>query len=134
MRRLILAFGLVSALACGSDTTEPVANASGTWNLATVNGAALPFTLIANEPVLVVEIVSDQIIAYGDGTFVGTTTYRQTESGTVTTVTQVPDGTWNQRGTSVTIHYSDGSTARATISGDVITVTAPGVVAVYERE
>jgi len=134
MRRLMLALGLVSALGCGNDSTEPVANLPGTWNLTTVNGAALPFTLSGTGPALVVEIVGDQIVAYGDGTWVGTTTYRRTEGGGSTTVTQIPSGTWRQTGANVTLNFFGGSIATAIISGNVITFSAPSVVAVYERE
>jgi hypothetical protein len=135
MRRSVLAFGLVFSLGCGSDSpSEPGANLAGTWNLTTVNGAALPFTLPGSGPALTVEIMGDQIVAYGDNTWIGTTTYRRTEGAGITTVTQVPSGTWNQSGGNVILNYSGGATARATISGDVITFTAPGVVAVYDRE
>lgn len=72
--------------------------------------------------------MDDQIIAYGDKTWIGTTTYRRTEGAGITTVTQVPSGTWNQTGANVTLNYSGGATAHATISGDVITFTAPGVI------
>jgi hypothetical protein len=81
-----------------------------------------------------VEITGDQIIAYGDKTWIGTTTYRRTDSEGITTVTQVPSGTWGQSGANVTLNYAGGATARATIMGDVITFSAPGVVAVYDRE
>ena len=135
MRRSVLAFGLVFGLGCGSESvTEPSANLQGTWNLTTVNGAVLPFTLPGSGPTLTVEIVGDQIVAYGDNTWIGTTTYRRTEGGGITTVTQVPSGTWNQTGVNVTLYYAGGATARATISGDVITFSATGVIAVYERD
>jgi hypothetical protein len=135
MRPSVLALGLVFVLGCGSDSPiEPTAKLAGTWNLTTVNGAALPFTLPASGPALTVEIVGDRLVAYDDKTWIGTTTYRRIDSGGITTVTQVPSGTWVQTGASVTLNYSGGAIARATIAGDVITFSAPGVVAVYERE
>ena len=135
MRRSVVAFGFVFALACSSDSpSEPGANLVGTWNLTTVNGAVLPFTLPASVANVTVEITGDQIIAYGDHTWIGATTYRRTDAGGSTSVTQVPDGTWAQTGADVTLSYSGGATARAILSGNVITFSAPGVVAVYARE
>lgn len=135
MRRSVLALGFAFALACDGDSpSEPGANLAGTWNLTTVNGAALPFLLGGSGADLTVELVGDQIVAYGDKTWIGTTTYRQTESGTVSTITQVPSGTWSQSGANVTLSYAGGAVAYATIAGDVITFSAPGVVAVYVRE
>jgi len=136
MRRSMLALGLVFALGCGGSEspTEPSPNLAGTWNLTTVNGAVLPFTLPGSGPALTVEITGDQIVAYGDKTWIGTTTYRRTDGAGITTVTQVPNGTWVQTGANVTLNYSGGATAHATIAGDVITFSASGVVAVYERE
>jgi hypothetical protein len=135
MRRSVLAFAAAFGLACGSDsTTEPDANLPGTWNLTTVNDAALPFTLPGSGPDLTIEITGDQIVAYGDKTWIGATTYRRTEGGGITTLTQVPSGTWNQTGVNVTLNYAGGAIARATISGDVITFSAPGIVAVYARD
>ena len=135
MRRSVLALGFAFALACDGDSpSEPGANLAGTWNLTTVNGAALPFTLGGGGPDVTIELVGDQIVAYGDKTWIGTTTYRRTEPSGVSTVTQVPSGTWNQSGANVTLSYAGGAIAQATIAGDVITFSAPGVVAVYERE
>lgn len=135
MRRIVLAVGIVFGLACGKESvTAPIADVAGTWNLTTVNGSALPFTLAGSGPDLTVEIVDDQFVAYGDGIWTGTTTYRRTDVVGITTFSEVPAGTWFQTGANVTLIYTGGARARATISGDVITFTAPGVVAVYERE
>jgi hypothetical protein len=137
MHRSVLALGLVFAFACGGESpTEPpvIANLAGTWNLTTVNAAALPVKLPGTGPDLTVEMMSDRFIAYGDKIWIGTTIYRRTNSDGIAMVTQVPSGTWNQTGANVTLNYFGGATAQATIAGDAITFTAPGWIAVYERE
>lgn len=135
MRRLMLALGAVTLLACGGDSTGPGGSVAGTWELSTVNGAGLPFTLIqVATPPYRLEIMSDVIIANENGTWTGTTTFRENDNGTITTTSEPGNGTWSQGGANVTINYSDGTSSTATISGDRITFTESGLTAIYERQ
>ena len=135
MRKLVLAVATVSLLGCGGDSTGPgVASAVGTWNLVTVNGSPLPYTVVLIAPSYRLEIVSDRIVANANGTFNETFTYRETENGTVTTTTESDSGTWTQTNASLTITYSDGTTSSAAISGNTITASDVGFVFVYQRQ
>ena len=135
MRRLMLALGAVTLLACGGDSTGPGGNPVGSWELTTVNGSGLPFTIIQiASPPYRVEVLSDTYIFSDNGTWTGTTVLRENDNGTITTTSEPSDGTWSQAGATVTINYSDGSSSSATISGDRITVAESGVTAIYERQ
>lgn len=134
MRRLVLALSAVSLLACGDSSGPGSSSAVGTWNLVTVNGSPLPYTAFLIQPSYRLEIVSAQFIAAENGTYVGSVTIRETENGTVTTTTEPDNGTWSQAGNTVTVTDSDGITSTATISGDAITLSEAGFVAVYHRQ
>jgi hypothetical protein len=111
------------------------ASAVGTWNLKTVNGSPLPFTaiFIAN-PVYRFEILSDQVVVHGDGTYSETSSTRETNGSTVTTSTDSDTGTWVQNDGTLTITASDGTVSTAAISGNTITISQEGAVAVYRRQ
>ena len=139
MRRLISLVGIVLSLvvlACGgSDSTSPTPiSLAGTWNLSTVNGSALPFTLQASNPKI--ELLNDQIIASAGGTFTETFNYRVTGStGQVTTEPGTDSGTWTVNGTAVSFRFaSDGSTGTGTVSGNTFTVAQSGFSSVYIKQ
>jgi hypothetical protein len=136
MRRLVLALSAVSILACGDSSGPEFSSAVGTWNLVTVNGSALPFTLDFSQAYRL-ELLSDVFVASEDGTWTETTTLRETDNGTATTTTEQGNGTWTQTGNTVTVTESGGGTETntATISGNTITLTqGQGFVAVYHRQ
>lgn len=133
MRRILIALSAVSLLACGDSSGPAASSAVGTWNLVTINGSPLPFTAV-NQGLYKLEILSDVLIASADGTFTGTSTFRETDNGAVTTTVQPNSGTWTQTNNSVTINLSDGTTNTVTISGDVITLSEIGFVSVYHRQ
>ncbi|MEX2110112.1 MAG: hypothetical protein WD802_05895 [Gemmatimonadaceae bacterium] len=135
MRRLILALGAVSLLACGGDSSGPgTPTAEGTWNLLTVNGSPLPFTAPADprRPGFQYQIISDQFVAHSGGAWQDNFTYRVTDNGVVTTTTETITGTWAQSGVIVTITTPDGL-VDVSISGDQITLTNGVVVLIYAR-
>jgi hypothetical protein len=132
---LVVVLGAVTLLACGGDYTGPNGNVVGTWELTTVNGAALPFTRVQTaSPPYRLEILGDVIVANENGTWTGTTTVRENVNGTITSTSTPGAGTWSQAGETVTINYEDTSSAKATISGDRIIFSQNGVIAVYERQ
>ena len=133
MRRILIALSAVSLLACGDSSGPAFSSAVGTWNLVTINGSTLPFTAV-NQGLYKLEILSDVLIASADGTFTGTSTFRETDNGAVTTTVQPNSGTWTQTNNSVTINLSDGTTNTVTISGDIITLSEIGFVSVYHRQ
>ena len=135
MRRVMMALGTISLLACGGDSTGPeVASAVGTWNLVTVNGSPLPFIIVQVQPSYKLELLSDRFVVNADGTYSETFSYRETDNGTVTTTTDGDTGTWTQSNAALTITASDGTVSQAAISGDTITASESGFVSVYHRQ
>lgn len=131
MRRLILALGAVSLLACG-DSTGSSGSAVGTWNLSTIDEDPLPVTIF-EFGTFREELMSARIVALSNGTYTLTATVRVTDGGTVTTTTESSSGTWTQTNASVVITDSDGFDTNAAISGNTITHIEDGVVWVWVR-
>src|SRR5688572_1036565 len=96
MRRLVLALSAVSVLACGDSSGPEISRAVGTWSLVTINGSPLPYTIALIQPSYRLEVVSAVFVAAENGTYTGTLTTRETQSGTVTTTTETENGTWSQ--------------------------------------
>ena len=133
MRRILIALSAVSLLACGDSSGSAFSSAVGTWSLVTINNSPLPFTAV-NQGLYKLEILSDVLIASADGTFTGTSTFRETDNGVETTTAQPNSGTWTQTNNSVTVNSSDGTSSTVTISGDIITLSDIGFVSVYHRQ
>lgn len=137
MRKLLLACAAVAMIACGgSDSTGPAASVEGTWNLQTVNGQPLPYTAFFNaSPVYRIEILSDQVIAHSDGTYVENGVIRTTDGTTVTTTNQQDTGLWAQHGGQVDFTSdSDASVTTATVSGDQLHLSVDGFTGIYVRQ
>jgi Lipocalin-like domain len=137
MRRItaIALLAMSSAVAgCGGDSTAPTpASLAGTWNLSTINGSALPFTLQAANPKI--EYLNEQIIASANGTFTQTANARFTNAGVVSTQPITDSGTWVLSGTAISFQFaSDGSTGTGTLSGNTFTVAQSGFSFVYTKQ
>jgi|ERR1051325_2427414 hypothetical protein len=135
MRRLLLAFASIALIGCGgSDSTGLAASAEGTWNLSTINGGGLPFTL-GTDPTTgaTVEILDDQYILNHDGTWTESFTTRETQGTTVTTTPDSDSGTWTQQGNQVEINSSAGGFT-GTLSNNAITVSSLYGPVVYVRQ
>lgn len=135
MRRLIalalLLFAPIVVEGCGSDSTAPAPSLEGAFALASVDGAALPFTLVDGDPKL--ELLGDDLLLSSGG-FTQHTIFRYTEGGVPSTDDNVEVGTYTYSGSTVTFHFnSDNSTASATVSGSTITVRVDGHAFVYTR-
>jgi hypothetical protein len=118
---------------CDSDDSTGPTQASvvGMWNLTTVNGAVLPFTIQSTPKI---EVLSDQLVVSANGTFTEATQTRTT-NGTTVTLETVPDGgTYSLNGTAVTFIFTDGSTGAGTVSGTTLIVAFPGVSLVYQKQ
>lgn len=134
MRRLVLALGAISLLACGDSSGPEVSSAVGTWSLVTINGSPLPYTVLLLQPSYRLEIMSATFVAAQNGTYAGSVTTRETDAGSVTTTTEPDNGTWSQAGNTLTITASDQTSSIATISGNTITLSESGFVSVYQRQ
>ena len=135
MRRLLLACVSIALIACGgSDSTAPAANAAGTWNLSTINGAALPVTLINNPTqAYKLEILDDQYVLNADGSWNEAFTTRETQGADVVTTPDTDTGTWSQSGSQVNITGSSGAFV-GTINNNTITVGSQIGPLVYVRQ
>lgn len=138
MRRLpaVLALALATSIAaCGKDSgTSPSASLVGLWNLSTVNGAPLPFTVRESNPKI--EVLDDRITWAADGTFAEAGTARYTDvAGVVKTSPYTDTGTWKVDGSTITIRYaSDGASLSGPISGSSLTVAGFGLSQVYVKQ
>ena len=140
MRRMLVSVFTVATVllsACGSDSsTNPTPTSiAGTWNLTTVNGAALPYLLqAASGANPKVEIISDQIVISANGTFTQSTQARITQGTTVSTSTLPDNGTYSLTGTAATFVFSDGSAGTATVSNNTLTIAESGISLVYIKQ
>jgi len=134
MRRFLAVIALVALSACGSDSSTGISGSiAGTYNLTSVNGSGLPFTLQASNPKI--EILSDQLIINTGGTFTENGNFRITNGTSVTTQSLPDAGTYIQNGTAVSfVFQSDGSTGTGTISGNTLTVAQSGFSSVYTKQ
>ena len=131
----ILAAALCAAAACGSDSpAAPTStNVVGGWNLRTVNGTGLPYT-VNQTATSKHELTALTFTATGDGKFTESDSYRDTNNGVVTLSSSNDSGTWTINGNAITFTFaSDGLSDTATISGDVMTINDAGVVLVFDR-
>ena len=136
MRRLLLACASIALIGCGgSDSTGPAASAEGTWNLQTVNGHGLPFTLGTDPSTgATVELLDDQYVLNANGTWTEAFTTRETRGTTVTTTPDTDTGTWSQHGNQVDIATSGGGAFTATISTNTITIGSQYGPVIYARQ
>ena len=135
MRKLFIAsIAAVALAACGGDSTAPPASIAGTYVLQTVNSAPLPFTVIATTDYKF-EILSDSYQIRDDGTYSGTSQFRETLNGTATVETDNSTGTYTRAGSSITLTDSVDPTDKftGTVDGGTFTVTAEGFVLVYKK-
>jgi hypothetical protein len=136
MRRMLATVSTVAAVllaGCDSEATtvSTGGNAvSGTWNLTTVNGAALPFVIQSTPKI---ELVSEQLLVSANGTFTQASQVRTTSGTTVSTQTLSSGGTYTLSGTTASFIFNDGTTGAGTVSGNSLTVAKPGRSYVYDK-
>ena len=135
MRKLlVLCLALFLPLAaCGDDDgVGPGADVVGTFNLQTINGAALPAVVLqigADR----IEITSGSIALNENRTFSAALTFRETVGGVVTTETETDSGTYTVSGNTVQLTAANGTVATATISGNTLTSNQQGFNLVYRK-
>jgi hypothetical protein len=142
MRRMLAIAYAVSTVVlagCGSDgSTDPTQALGGssalvgTWNLTTVNGAALPLLLQESDPK--VELMSDQLVVLGNGKFTRSLLARFTDGSDSSTETYPDSGTYKMSGSSAIFTFTDGSGGLGTLTGNQMTVSGTGIPFVYQRQ
>ena len=136
-RTLIAAVCTVASVllvGCGSDhgTDPSQVGIASTWNLATANGAPLPFTVPGITPRL--DVLSDKLVLKTNGTFTETTEARSINGTTVTPQTIPDGGTYTVNGTSATFVFNDGTVGVGTITATTLSMTLPTVALVYQKQ
>jgi hypothetical protein len=124
--RVAVSVGALATLAaCGSDAgTGARASVTGTYQLSTVNGQALPFT--ENSSGAVVKVTAGSLVAESGGAFTETITRSTTPpgGGATTTATAAATGTYTVSGSVIVFTYVGASGPLGTLLG---TVTSSGV-------
>jgi hypothetical protein len=144
MRRMLAIAYAVSTVVlagCGSDSstapTQALLDTSGsvligTWNLTTVNGAALPLVLQDMNPKI--ELMSDRLVLTADGKFTQTMTARFSDGVSEMTQDYPYNGTYSLSGTSALFKFTDGTSGSGAFSGNTISVGGSGTTFVYQRQ
>ena len=134
MRRLLLLALPIALLACGGDdnsTAPTLASLAGTWNLTTVNGAPLPFT-VASTASAKTEILSEVVTVESNGTFTQLLQPRNTINGQATVTTLPSSGTIALSGNLVTVNVTGSGTLSGTLnSNTMFTVVDPTTGATF---
>jgi hypothetical protein len=125
LRRSLLTL-LISTfvLACNDATGPSPVGVVGTWRLQSVDGRPLPFTLPEEESggADKLEVTAEVITTLDSGSFTMLTTFRVTDGSDVFPESIPDGGTYAVNGSTATFTYSDGGTAPATVSGNVMTL------------
>ncbi len=118
MRRLLLLALPFALLACGSDSSSTtgvtLAQLAGTWNLQTVNGAALPFT-ISNTGGVETDLLSLVEVVQASGAFTGTEVVKVTAAGQAMVDTLPESGAVSLSGSLVTVTLTGSAAAAGTL-------------------
>jgi len=139
MRRLMLLALPLALAACGgsdnSSTGPTLASVAGTWNLSTVNGAPLPYT-ISNNGGLKTEVLSAVTIVTANGTFNEVQQIRTTFNGQATVTSLPTSGTFSLSGTLVTLNITGSGTLSGTLTNSTtFAVTDPtGAIYVFVKQ
>lgn len=137
-RNLLLVAGTVTLLsACGSDATQPSRTVEGTFSLTTVNGEALPFTLVEDDPDNRVDLVSGVIVTTVDRTFTDVMNFLIVEDGAEATDTEQLNGTYILSGNTISFTVSGGVggyTGQLNEAAGTITQNISGLTLVYTSQ
>jgi hypothetical protein len=122
---------LVLAAACGGDTpTGPSSTLTGTWTLASVNGAAIPIAIVETGDTKV-EVLSGSVVLRTGSRFAARLTSRETVSGVSRTLNLDLVGRFAPSGNSIrvtlsgetapsrTVTFSDGVSLMTLVEGGV---------------
>jgi hypothetical protein len=124
---------ILAATACGDGPTDPsVESVVGIYSLVTINGTAVPLTLVT-EPDYRLEVLSGFFDLRADGTFTLSLRFRETVDGTATTSDYAESGTYTLSGSVLTFTTTEGLTGQATVSGNTLTIAESGLVLVFTR-
>jgi hypothetical protein len=130
---VVILAGMLVAPSCGGDSTSP-SSIAGTYTLVSVDGHSLPVGAFMYEDSAGVfhetELVSGYMRLSGDGTYLESSTYRDTEydpislqpTGQVSTGAVTTSGSWTHEGSVITFTGPTGHTSTGSLSGDTLTI------------
>jgi hypothetical protein len=135
-RRSAILFAFASATGCGNDAaTNLRAAATGTYQLVSVNGVALPF-VESSDATQEVRITAAQLQNRSDGSFTQTTSRSTTSlpGGAVTTSSEVLNGTYTVGGNVVAFTYTGGQARLGSLAiGGGISILVSGDTYLYKK-
>jgi hypothetical protein len=130
----VLALVLVFSSACRSGGgTGPEDNTPGTYNLQTVDGKTLPFTL-EEESGFKAEVVSISYRLERGGVFSSKEVFRYTEEGKVRTEEELNDGNWVLQSGSINFTTKGGDQFTGQLKDGVITIKIEGYTLVFRKQ
>lgn len=133
MRKAFVSAVIIVAFTACSDGVTGVKTITGDWELRTVNGSSLPFT-VSSSGSNKTEILDDVISFYEGFTFSETVHLRVTLNGQQSTVTNTETGAFSVFGTSVTLTGNSGALARrGLIEGNTMTLAENGQISAYKK-
>jgi hypothetical protein len=111
MRKLIALVALAAGAACSLNTdtsTGPLAgDLAGVYSLQTIDGTALPFTIVAKDTTVLID--TDVLTLGANGAWAEAVQYRQTVGTAATTAESFNlSGIWERVGNSVTFRTASG--------------------------
>jgi hypothetical protein len=112
---LVLIFAACSEFT-GADTTDHI----GVYNISSVNGTALPFTLAGGDTTF--EVTAGTVTLNADRTFSDQTFFRTTADGEETTSNQLIQGQYLRSKNTITFEGFDGSHYTGRLSGSTLTI------------
>lgn len=131
-RALAMALVAVTA-ACGGDgINDPLQSAAGTYTLKTFNNAPPPI-VVFEEAGYKLEITGARYVLAASGTFTNSATFRETESGVVSTSTETLTGSYTLSETAITFTDSDGDVITGVLSGSNLQFSENGMTAVFTK-
>ena len=134
MRKLLaVLIGIAIMAACGDSTGPSETNISGTYELQTINGQNLPFTLLI-VGTYQLEIAAGSVTINANGTYEESTTVREIDGSSTTTTTETSSGTWTRTNNAVTfVDGEDQTSLTGALSGSTLTFSEEGSTLVYQR-
>ena len=127
----VAALAALTITACGDDPVGPDSIA-GTYQLNTINGQPLPFTLIEDGSDRL-ELIAGTIVLRSNSTFTDSTTLRLTSGTTVQTEPTVATGTFAIDDDIITFTPTDSPPYTVTVSGSTLVQREQGLVLEYRR-
>ena len=131
MRSILLAGIILTLAACGSDSVGPSAapaTVAGAYNLTTVDGQALPFTVL-DLGAYQAKLASATLNLKPDGTYSFQFGIRIEDSGNVRSQSDSDAGVWEKSANTITLTSNEGSVTRTgTLAGGVMTLQSGPLV------